>query len=338
MRIKNNYLNWRSAKIVLIVAAVFITLLVGLSKLVEVTTPKDAAGNVTGDSFLQPVLHLIDVGSMFFIGGSAIIVGYLLLCLFFRNTIGRWAKSDDLDSGWRDMSNKEKTRWALGAVLALACALASKAGAETLPVSQAGLDLIVKYEVGGRAYYEKRLTRPTVPAWRTTASGVTVGFGYDCGYNSRYQIGRDWKGVASPSEIRALQSVAGKKGRTAYYAHRAMRHQVHISYAEAERVFQRKTLPRFSKLTAKTFELAADRLHPDCNGALVSLVFNRGSSMKGSRRKEMRWIRYNISVDREDQVPYDIRHMKRLWSYRKLKGLHLRRDAEARLFQRGLRK
>jgi GH24 family phage-related lysozyme (muramidase) len=53
-------------------------------------------------------------------------------------------------------------------------------------------------------------------------------------------------------------------------------------------------------------------------------------------RKEMRWIRYNISINEEDQVPSDIRSMKRLWSYTKLKGLHLRRDAEAKLFQKGL--
>jgi hypothetical protein len=43
-----------------------------------------------------------------------------------------------------------------------------------IPVSQKSIDLIIYYEVGGRSYYDKKYTRPIVPAWQSTASGVTV--------------------------------------------------------------------------------------------------------------------------------------------------------------------
>ncbi len=340
MKMKNNHMNWRSLKIALIVSTVFVTMLVGISWIVSATAPTDSSGNVTGDSVFHPALHLIDVGSMLFVGGGAIIVAYVLVRLFFRHTVGRWAGSDDMDSGWKCLTAQEKTRWVLGAIIAITCALISTAGASEkgggLPVSKEAAAMIAHYEIGGRTYYERRLARPTVPAWRHTASGVTVGFGYDCGYHSKKQIAEDWKGIASPSEIKALQAVSGLKGRRAYYASRRMRHSVYISYPDALKVFREVTIPRYAARTARAFNLAKGRLHGHSNGALVSLVFNRGGSMKGKRRMEMRWIRHNLATKHDERVPGDIRHMKRLWSYRKLKGLHLRRDAEARMFERGI--
>lgn len=207
-----------------------------------------------------------------------------------------------------------------------------------LPVSQEAIDHIIYYEVGGRSYYNAKFTKPIVPAWQTTSSGVTIGFGFDCGYNTKEQIAKALEGSASDSEIKALQSVSGLKGRRAYYEGLPkVKNSVHITYEEAEQIFKKDSLPRFTKQTADAFDLSKERLHPHSNGALTSLVFNRGPSLANiDSRKEMRWIKYNISIGREDKVPSDIKSMKRLWSYTKLKGLHLRRDAEARLFQKGL--
>lgn len=207
-----------------------------------------------------------------------------------------------------------------------------------LPISQEAIDLIIYYEVGGRSYYEKYLSRPTVPAWQTTSSGVTIGFGFDCGYNTKTQIYNALDGILPQSQIELLQSVSGLKGRNAYYnGLPKVKYTVKVDYASAEKIFKNDSLPRFTKQTANAFDISSDRLHPHSNGALTSLVFNRGPSMSSSSsRKEMRWIKYNISVNREDRVPSDIRSMKRLWSYTKLKGLHLRRDAEAALFQKGI--
>lgn len=207
----------------------------------------------------------------------------------------------------------------------------------TLPISQKAINHIIYYEVGGREYYNKFFTRPIVPAWQTTSSGVTIGFGFDCGYNTKDQIRKALNGVASNSEIVALQSVSGMKGRNAYYnGLPKVRNLVHISYEEAETIFKRDSLPRFSKYTSDAFDLTPNRLHPHSNGALISLVFNRGASLSGDSRREMRSIKTNIANRKENLVPSNIRSMKRLWSYSKLKGLHLRRDAEAKLFQEGL--
>jgi GH24 family phage-related lysozyme (muramidase) len=208
----------------------------------------------------------------------------------------------------------------------------------SLSLSQKSLDTIIYYEVGGREYYNKYYTKPMVPAWKTTQSGVTVAFGFDVGYNTKDQIRKALEGIASESEILALQSVSGLKGRSAYYnGLPKVKNSVHFSYEESEQIFKRDSLPRFTKQTADAFSLSKDRLHPHSNGALTSLVFNRGPSLSSSdSRKEMRWIKYNISTGNEHRVPSDIKSMKRLWSYSSLKGLHLRRDAEAKLFQEGL--
>jgi GH24 family phage-related lysozyme (muramidase) len=208
----------------------------------------------------------------------------------------------------------------------------------SLNVSQKSIDHIIYYEVGGRSYYNAKYTGPIVPAWQTTSSGVTVGFGFDLGYNTPTQIRNAFQGIASESEITAMQSVSGLKGKKAYYnGLPKVRNSIRFTYEQAEEVFKRDSLPRFTKQTADAFALTKTRLHPHSNGALTSLVFNRGPSLANTdQRKEMRWIKHNISIKREDKVPSDIRSMKRLWSYTKLKGLHLRRDAEAKLFQEGL--
>jgi GH24 family phage-related lysozyme (muramidase) len=208
----------------------------------------------------------------------------------------------------------------------------------SLSVSQKGIDTIVYYEVGDHYDYNKHCAKPEVPAWQSTSSGVTVAFGFDCGYNTKEQIAKAFNGIASDNEIKALQSVSGMKGKNAYYnGLPKVKNSVYFTYEEAEQVFKRDSLPRFTKQTADAFILSKDQLHPHSNAALTSLVFNRGPSLANTdSRKEMRWIKYNISVGREDLVPSDIKSMKRLWSYTSLKGLHLRRDAEAKLFQEGL--
>lgn len=207
----------------------------------------------------------------------------------------------------------------------------------SLSLSQKSLDTIIYYEVGGREYYNKAYTKPMVPAWQTTSSGVTVAFGFDLGYNTKDQIRKAFSGVASESEIIALQSVSGLKGKNAYYnGLPKIRNSVRFTYEQSEKVFKRDSLPRFTKQTADAFALSKDRLHPHSNGALTALVFNRGPSLSGSRRTEMRDIKYHVSIKKENLVPNDIKSMKRLWSYTSLKGLHLRRDSEAKLFQEGL--
>lgn len=207
----------------------------------------------------------------------------------------------------------------------------------SLPVSQKAVDLIIYYEAGGKEYYNKFLTRPEVPAWRTTTSGVTIGIGFDVSYNTKDQIQKALEGIIPQSQIDLLKTGSGVHGRSAYYnVLPKVKYKVNVTYEQAEQIFKKDSLPRFTKQTADAFDLPQERLHPHSNGALTSLVFNRGPSLSSSdSRKEMRWIKYNISVGREDRVPSDIKSMKRLWGP-SLKGLWLRRDAEAELFKLGV--
>jgi GH24 family phage-related lysozyme (muramidase) len=207
-----------------------------------------------------------------------------------------------------------------------------------LNISQKGVDLIIRFEVSSKDYYNRNLRRPTVPAWQTTVSGITIGIGYDTKYNTKAQIAKDWGGVLSPTQISALQSVSHLSGKSAHYnGLPKVRNLISIDYEDAEKVFKKTTLPKFAQQTATAFQLTKDRLHPHSNGALTSLVYNRGPSMSTAEsRNEMRWIRSNISSGDDHKVPSNIRSMKRLWSPTALRGLHLRRDAEAALFQEGL--
>jgi GH24 family phage-related lysozyme (muramidase) len=76
-------------------------------------------------------------------------------------------------------------------------------------------------------------------------------------------------------------------------------------------------------------------LSEDCAAALFSLVFNRGASLTGERRAEMRGIKDALATGHRDAVPGLIRSMKRLWP--ETSGLVRRREDEARLFEQGLK-
>jgi len=204
-----------------------------------------------------------------------------------------------------------------------------------LAMNKYGVEFIQRHETGGKAYYTKRYTGVI---WPGGASGGTVGVGYDCGYNTKSQITKDWKGVASPSELSALLALSGVKGSRAKAYAKRYRHSVHFTWEEAQEVFTKSTLPRFTKLTAGAFRLSKNQLHVNCNAALTSLVFNRGSSLSSSSsRTEMRNIRTHISQKAYDRIPNEYRKMKRLWRGKGLDGLLRRRDEEADLFASGLK-
>jgi hypothetical protein len=200
-----------------------------------------------------------------------------------------------------------------------------------IEVSTAARDLIIHYEVGGEAYYRKYLQRPTYPGG---ASGVTVGFGYDCGYNSAAQIRKDWGGRLGKAEVEALASTAGLKGTRAANEIGRVKWLVSVPWETARAVFEQSTMPRFAALTKSAFPDIASA-HPHGQGAILSLSFNRGTSMSGDSRREMREIRDNLRPA-PAKIPASIRSMKRLWIGKGLDGLLLRREAEAKLFEKGL--
>lgn len=197
-----------------------------------------------------------------------------------------------------------------------------------LSISPEGKALIVEFETGGKSYYQRSLSKPT---WPGGASGVTVGIGYDVGYNSRAQVLADWKELPE-SHRNALASAAGVKGVAAKSRASALKWIV-VPWDKAEAVFVSNTMPRFGNYTSTAFPGIVGK-HGHVQGALLSIVFNRGASMSGSSRVEMRDIRGHVAAGNVKAIPGQIRAMKRLWYGKGLDGLLRRRDAEARLVER----
>lgn len=359
--------NWRFFAMILgIMVGVSFTvnLISSGSDIAQLKAEAEAAGNsledvpsVFAEAFARTtgsLYGILDLANFLLLIGAAVLAVAGIRYFIFPSTLGRH-KGETFNQGWNDMEAAERTRWVLALVLIILFGalvgrghggvLEDRYGVPmveddslALHISEKARDLIIYYEVGGKSYYESRLQRPTVPAWRTTASGVTVMFGVDVGHMTDEQIENAMRGIVPGSTIRALQSVNGLKGSSAYYTGLPKVRHLSFTWDQATKVFETDTLPRFTRLTSDAFRVDNGRLHPHENGALTSIVFNRGSSMSSSdRRREMRAIRYDIGRGYAGYVPGHIRSMKRLWSYSSLKGLHLRRDAEARLFAEGSR-
>jgi len=197
-------------------------------------------------------------------------------------------------------------------------------------ISDAAYKLIIKYEVGGgESYYNKCLKTPEYPGGE---SGVTIGIGYDLGYTTYTQFASDWKSYLMPEIFTLLSQHLGKKGGAAKSIIHTLNNVV-IPWSAAETVFKNCDIPRYIKQTIAAFP-TSDKLKPDAFGALVSLVFNRGGSMTGDSRLEMRNIRDAISgvIHVENVYQYiadQFLSMKRLWIGKGLDGLLARRGEEA---------
>lgn len=195
-----------------------------------------------------------------------------------------------------------------------------------LPISVKGEDLIIRFETGGKSYYTRFYERPQNPGF---SSGVTVGFGYDLKFHSPAEISRDWSNFVSASEVRAMQSVSGLDGN----AFRRIRNKVRVPWAVAAAQFRAVILPRWMQRTKTAFDLE-DGFHPHRAGALTSLVFNRGPSMRNiPSRREMRNIRSHVAQGRHDLVPAEFQSMRRLWpNHTGTNGLQTRRTEEGKLY------
>ncbi|MCA1864042.1 hypothetical protein LE191_28480, partial [Janthinobacterium sp. HSC-3S05] len=152
------------------------------------------------------------------------------------------------------------------------------------------------------------------------ASGVTVGIGYDCGYYSASQIRQDWGGHLPPAMVKALAICAGIKGDAAYAACEQVKHLVSVPWDAAIAVFSEVSIPKYLASTRKGLP-NFDLLPPDCRGALLSLVYNRGASFSipaakdpQGRYVEMRAIRSAMAVKNYAAIPGELRKMKRLWT------------------------
>ncbi|MEQ1696395.1 MAG: TIR domain-containing protein [Hyphomicrobiaceae bacterium] len=192
-------------------------------------------------------------------------------------------------------------------------------------LGEGAMNLIIQSEVGSAAEYERRFKTPSVPGG---SSGITVGIGYDVGYHTPDEVAQDWAELPA-ADLALLKTASGLRGPAAV-AHLPQVANVVIPYDMALRQLRGKTIVQFGRKTLQTFPGALD-LPPDAFGALVSLVYNRGHSITGDRRDEMRAIRSLLILGDYPGVAGQIRGMKRLWP--DVIGLVNRREAEATLFE-----
>ena len=195
-------------------------------------------------------------------------------------------------------------------------------------VSQRGVDLVVKWEVGGPKTYTKKYQMPIWPG--NSASGVTIGIGYDLGHNSEEQILRDWRDHPHRGYLAAM---SGFKGQSAGNLAKR-RSWIMTPLPLAMDVLRDPTLIRYTNIALRAFPGLEDMPQPVIDG-LVDLVYNRGGNMLGSARLEMRTIR-DVCIPAKDSqcVADQLRVMKRIWRNAKLgKGLMARREDEARLIE-----
>ncbi len=167
--------------------------------------------------------------------------------------------------------------------------------------------------------------------WPGGSSGITIGIGYDLGFVTEDQFDEDWSPFLSSDEMDLLKDVIGLSGDKA--SERASEFgDIKIKRPDAEQVFKERTLPLYSQRTENAFP-GVDKLPAAIQGALVSLVFNRGPGMNGDSRREMRAVRDAVADGDLQEIANQIRAMKRLWEGKNLGGLLKRRDAEADLVE-----
>jgi GH24 family phage-related lysozyme (muramidase) len=195
------------------------------------------------------------------------------------------------------------------------------------------LKLLLDFEVGGgQKYYEKYLSNFT---WPGGASGPTIGIGIDCAYYTKEELA-DLFNFLKKEEIELIQGAVNKtKDAGKEYTKKLKQAGIVVPWANALEIFENLTWKKFAGLAQKTFPLL-EELHEDAYGAIVSLVFNRGTKLDGDSRREMRTIKELIPLKNYQSIAWEFRSMKRLWEGKGLDGLVRRREAEAKLVENAI--
>jgi hypothetical protein len=195
-------------------------------------------------------------------------------------------------------------------------------------IATKAVTFIAKEEVGSREYYESHAARPSFPGGQ---SGVTIGVGYDLRFQTQEGFKTDWGGVLNRQQLDGLLPYVARQGSAETVRELAA---ITVPWHAAWTVFIQRLLPSYVTRTRAAFT-GFDQLNRLLRGVLVSLVYNRGTSMDGDDRREMREVRDAVRTRNLQTIPQAISSMKRLWP--QSEGLRLRRDREAELFREGLR-
>jgi peptidoglycan hydrolase-like protein with peptidoglycan-binding domain len=191
-----------------------------------------------------------------------------------------------------------------------------------------GVTFIAREEVTSPAEYRRRYKNPV---WPTADSGITIGIGYDLRFADRAKLEEDWGATLGTAIISRLAPVSGTRGSAELLA--SVR-DVEVPLPHAVTVFLKRMLPEHVRKTRNAYP-QLDSLPAARRTALISLVFNRGASFDGGRRREMKRIRELLDAGDTEAVPEQIESMIRLWNPQKEGGVIARRRREATLWRSG---
>lgn len=192
------------------------------------------------------------------------------------------------------------------------------------------LKVLIEQEVSNEANYKNKLQQPI---WPGGLSGITIGLGYDIGYQKPEELQKDLDGIVAQADIDRLKIYCGIVG---HLCKAKLPVPVTITWSQALKIFYRSSLPKYAKEASQIYD-ELHTLHPYEQTVFVGLVYNRGALLKdkegSDRRKEMRMLVQEIREDDDKGMAALIRQMKRLWDQRKLGGLIARRELEAQLVE-----
>lgn len=212
-----------------------------------------------------------------------------------------------------------------------------------MSISPNALKLIMDFEVGGgETYYNKKAR---FPIWPGGASGITIGIGVDLGHIKQSDFNTYIAPYYPETQIEKLIGCIGITGKIGSPEMESKLRELVESLSDCELSFQHAleihenfTIPLYYNRTRKTFS-GLDSLPEDARGAIVSLVFNRGTRLDGPKRTHMAKIGKLIELysQKKDpnllgQMAETFIEMAEIWKGEKsYEGLKRRRIAEAKL-------
>lgn len=216
-------------------------------------------------------------------------------------------------------------------VVAAVAAPPSPVSTSSIPLD--AMTFVEAEEDGSPAYYLKTESHWS---WPGGASGPTIGVGYDCGYVTRQEAINDWSGIVDTPTLAAILLGVGLKGAEAQSFVAAHRNDITITWVKAVAEFTSHEVPKWltrCRAALPNFDL----LPGECQGAIFSLSYNRGTGGyddPSQRDVEMREIKAAMIAKNFAAIPPLIESMRRLWPQGG--DLWNRRMHEAQLFRKGL--
>lgn len=208
-----------------------------------------------------------------------------------------------------------------------------KGARSDLTISEDAIALLIAAEVSSEENYKKRLIRPI---WPKGDSGATIAIGFDIGQGDKDTIRGAWENYLPNDTVNELVKCAGKTGLQGEMCTKKIQHVV-VPWNAAVSQF-RYYLPFVVAQTQTAFP-NFNLLSPDSRGALVSLIYNRGPDVSLRNKREEMFNIANMMLKKDfSEIPGQIRAMKKLWTKKDQRGLIIRRELEAKLFEIGMNK